>query len=178
MLEFSTGDRVSVLKDTIKGIVVEVSGSKIKIKDQDGFIRNYRSNQLVHLESHGSYNLQENLQTKEIIKQVIKTSKSAGETEILEIDLHIERLTNSHSELTNHEIIQRQMAACRAFVQNAISAGQKRIIIIHGKGEGILKTEIHYYLSGLGNRQSVNLDFHEADYHEYGMGGATEVLIY
>ena len=54
----------------------------------------------------------------------------------------------------------------------------KRIVIIHGKGEGVLKSEIHLYLTRLNSEQGVRLDFHDAPYHEYGMGGATEVLFY
>ena len=51
--------------------------------------------------------------------------------------------------MTNHEIVQYQLTACRAFVQQSIEKKRKKIVLIHGKGEGVLKGEIRQYLNGI-----------------------------
>ena len=70
------------------------------------------------------------------------------------------------------------MTTCRAFVQESITRRRKKIVLIHGKGEGVLKSEIRTYLERLSNDRGVQLDYHDASFAEFGIGGATEVLLY
>jgi DNA-nicking Smr family endonuclease len=35
------------------------------------------------------------------------------------------------------------MTACKSFIKKAFDKKAKKIVLIHGKGEGILKAEIH-----------------------------------
>ncbi len=111
------------------------------------------------------------------LKKTVKSSEKTTSSKSF-IDLHIECLVDNHTNLSNHEIVQKQMFACRSFVQKAIQSNKRKIVLIHGKGEGVLKAEIHYYLNRLVNQQSIKMDFHDAPYSEFGMGGATEVILY
>ena len=171
------GDKVSVISDTITGKVIEISNDQVLVEDDHGFERAYQISELVVIE--GDYKLGDQKLEKDIEDKIkIQLEEHKHQLKSFEIDLHIEELVESHQNMTNHEILTRQMNVCRSFVQNAIEKGSKRIVIIHGKGEGVLKAEIHTFLNKLRNFNAVNLEYHDGPYHEYGMGGATEVIFH
>ena len=181
---FSSGDRVAVLHDTIKGHVVNVCSNTIEIEDEDGFIRSYPPNKLVALKKE-NYRISDTITPKDTVqtksvkgKQIKQKNTQKKKEEPFEIDLHIEELRDSVKHLTNYEIVQIQMTTCRAFVQNAIAVNKKRIVLIHGKGQGVLKSEIYHYLERLIDNNAIQLDYHDASFRDYGIGGATEVLFY
>ncbi len=178
---FKIGDSVTVLHDTIKGKVLEIGSQLIKIEDQDGFIRNYPPSKLVLQPKSNDYSIELEHPLKD---QVIPPLNSIPKVLITpsfslpEIDLHIEELRERHTHLTNYEIVQIQMSACRAFVMEAINTKSKKIIIIHGKGEGVLKSEIRSYLDKLSKDRDINLEYYDASFQKYGQGGATEIIFY
>lgn len=88
-----------------------------------------------------------------------------------EVDLHIEELVDSIKGLSNHEILSIQMEKFEKELDLAISKGMKKIIFIHGVGNGRLKQEI---ISVLKSVREVT--FQDASYKEYGFG-ATQVNI-
>lgn len=185
MSAFKIGDSVSVLNETIRGHIISVGIKKSKLEDEDGFIREYLNTQLVHFKASTKYNLGDDQLDKEIHKKLNPKSKTVKKNHgtskpesNFEIDLHYESLTESLAVKSNFEILQKQLTACRSFVQKSLHKKLKRIVIIHGKGEGVLKSEIHLYLTRLSSDRGIKLDFHDAPYHEYGMGGATEVIFY
>lgn len=181
MLVFKVNDYVAVLNETIRGKIVSIGNFKSKILDEDGFTREYPNEKLVPFKSEQKYNLGDDLNDKEaklLLNSKVNPTVSTKSESNFEIDLHYESLTESLTIKSNHEILQKQLTACRSFVQKSMRNKLKRIVIIHGKGEGVLKSEIHLYLTRLNSEQGVRLDFHDAPYHEYGMGGATEVLFY
>ena len=179
MHSFKIGDRVSVLKETISGIVSDIKENQVIIEDEDGFIREYAYNEISYLKSPEDYNLSEEVLEKEIHDKIAhQLHENKTHLRSFEIDLHIEELLDSHANMTNHEILTKQMSVCRNFVQQAIEKSQKRIVLIHGKGEGVLKAEIHTFLHNISAHHEVEIEYHDAPYHEYGMGGATEILFY
>lgn len=68
-----------------------------------------------------------------------------------EIDLHIEKLTNNHFSMSNSEMFRLQMETFERNLNYAIASGMDEITFIHGIGNGILRKEIHKYLSQLEN---------------------------
>ena len=64
------------------------------------------------------------------------------------VDLHIEKLTNSWSRLTNFEILTLQLKEFEKYFLLAVSHYQSSLTVIHGIGEGKLKDEIHNILKG------------------------------
>lgn len=180
---FKVNDRVTVLNETIKGIVTKINNQAIEIEDEDGFTRVYPAHKLAFQTKSRDYKIPDDLFSKdEEQKQPInpKSSKQINNTFVdkFKLDLHIEALVDRHYHLTNSEIVQIQLTACRNFVQESISQKRKKIILIHGKGEGVLKSEIRFYLERLSNDKGVKLDFHDASFSEFGIGGATEVILY
>ncbi len=178
---FKVGDAVAVLHDTIKGKVVEIGAQFVKIEDEDGFVRKYPPNKLVLQPKSKDYSTEIEPTEKDLIELPISSIPNIQTTpsfSIPEIDLHIEELRERHSHLTNYEIVQIQMTACRMFVSNALNSKHKKIVIIHGKGEGVLKSEIHTYLDKLANDRLINLKYSDASFQRYGNGGATEIIFY
>ncbi|UJP65007.1 Smr/MutS family protein [Mongoliitalea daihaiensis] len=68
-----------------------------------------------------------------------------------EVDLHIEKLTKDHSLMSNSEMLKLQMEVFEKNLNYAIAAAMDEISFIHGIGNGILRKEIHRYLSQLPN---------------------------
>ena len=92
--------------------------------------------------------------------------------EIIEVDLHINTLLDSTAGMTNTEMLSYQMDTFhRILEENKNKKGQK-IVFIHGKGEGVLRTEIEKQLK---SRYKAYL-FQDASFREYGFG-ATMVII-
>ncbi len=184
MQTFRVGDSVAVLHDTIKGKVVELSSSSVRIEDEDGFLRSYPLSKIVLQQSKEDYKIENKIVAKDRVaaRPAVAVSKITIVKNIArtpsEIDLHIEELRDHTTHLSNFEIVQIQMTACRAFVQDALAARLKKVVVIHGKGEGVLKSEIHQYLDHLSNSSGIQLDYYDAPYSEYGMGGATTISFY
>ena len=98
--------------------------------------------------------------------------KHKVDDQIAEVDLHIGELATDVSRLSNVQIIGLQMDYMKKCFEQAAVERLKKIIFIHGVGNGTLKNEILRYL-----RQAPDIEFYDASYARYGMG-ATEVLFY
>jgi len=97
------------------------------------------------------------------IKQNIPTARSV-------VDLHIEKIIDNHSHLTNSEIIQIQIAEFEKWLELAQFNHLPSMIFIHGIGKGKLKEEIHDLLKvKQGIKSFVN------QYHDFYGYGATEI---
>lgn len=87
-----------------------------------------------------------------------------------EIDLHIEKLTDSMRGMTNADIIQLQLSTLETYLRLAINNYQDHMVIIHGLGKGKLRDEVHRILSA-----TPEVDTYANEWHgRYGFG-ATEV---
>lgn len=65
------------------------------------------------------------------------------------VDLHIEKLTDDYGLMSNSEMIQLQMKTFESNLNDAIVSGMDEIVFIHGIGNGVLRKNIHKYLSQL-----------------------------
>jgi dsDNA-specific endonuclease/ATPase MutS2 len=93
-------------------------------------------------------------------------------SEIEEVDLHIEQLTDNFSGLSNSEIMDIQMSKFSIALEGAIRNNVKKIVFIHGVGNGKLKYEIRKTLDS----KYPKLHYQDASFMEYGYG-ATMVMI-
>ena len=89
----------------------------------------------------------------------------------MEVDLHIEELVDDIRGMSNGEMLQMQLDHTRRKLDEAISRNCRRLILIHGVGNGRLKTEIRALLDNY-----VGLEYYDASYARYGVG-ATEVKL-
>lgn len=88
-----------------------------------------------------------------------------------EVDLHIEELVENPGNLSNFEKLNIQLERFEKELDAAIEKNMRKIIFIHGVGNGRLKQEI---VSVLKNTRGVT--YQDASYKEYGYG-ATQVNI-
>lgn len=100
------------------------------------------------------------------ISQKVKQDKNA----VLEVDLHINALLDTLSGLSNADILNYQMSKFREVIEAHKNEKGKRIVFIHGIGNGTLKTELLKEL----NRKKMR--YQDASFREYGFG-ATMVII-
>jgi len=92
--------------------------------------------------------------------------------DVIEIDLHINELTDTTAGMNNADMLQMQLDKFHAVIaENNRKKGQK-IVFIHGKGEGVLRSEI---LKLLKSRYK-SFYYQDASFREYGFG-ATMIVI-
>lgn len=89
-----------------------------------------------------------------------------------EVDLHIHELVEDSKGLEPKELLDVQMNKFRFEMENAIQYGTKRIVFIHGVGQGTLKNELRRELA---NRYK-KYDFQDASFREYGYGATMVIL--
>ena len=174
------GDKVSVLDDTISGVVKAVNGNTISITTSDDFEMDFLRKELIVVDGSLKKSDLARMDVSEIISE--KQNKKPGKTQRIkpkerslppmEVDLHINQLVPKTRGLDNYEMLSIQLDTAKRQLDFAISKRIPKIVFIHGVGEGVLRTELEY----LFNRYE-NLKFYDADYKKYGRG-ATEVYIF
>lgn len=109
-------------------------------------------------------------------EEKIKTPESGKphqtSDELTEVDLHIEEITENISGLSNGEILTMQMARFKIALDTALIHKTRRIVFIHGVGNGKLKHTLRKALDD----QYPDLRYQDASFKEYGYG-ATLVII-
>lgn len=176
-MRLEIGNKVAVLDDVIKGIVVAISGDNVSVKIDD-MTYVFKAKELVKigveqsvLSKYSDINnpmLKEKTQPPKKKKQVFKKTKNEV---VMEVDLHIEKLLKTSRGMDNFDILNYQLNTAKRKLEYCINKRISRLVLIHGVGEGVLKTELHYLL----NKYPVS--YQDASYKEYGLG-ATEVYIF
>jgi len=181
-MTFKIGDSVLVLDEDLSGIIKKIDGNSISIETEDGFLLDFKTDELVknksdktlksELFSHSNINtvISEKEQPKKKTTKKVKAKDRYEPT--MEIDLHINQLVKSSKGMTKHDMLTLQLDTARRQLDFAIKNRIQKIVFIHGVGEGVLKLELDY-LFGRYN----NVKFYDANYQKYGLG-ATEVYIY
>ncbi len=123
------------------------------------------------------FDIQNEFKKNEIIvpvkeKLTIEKPIPKNNNDLEEVDLHIEEIMDDFANLSNGEIINIQLARFTTALEGAIHVKTKRIVFIHGVGNGKLKYELCKTLDS----KYPDLKYQDASYAEYGFG-ATMVLI-
>lgn len=177
---FRKGDKVSVLDEAINGVVLSVHNHEVSIETEDGFVVKYFDKELIKINNTSdlnlnarSFNLNQVKKEKEIPKprSFVKEKKIKGEIPPPEFDLHIEKLVPNFRSMSNYDILTLQSETAKRHIEFAIRNRIPKIVLIHGVGEGILKSELDFLLG-----RYENIHFQDANYQKYGLG-ATEVFI-
>jgi hypothetical protein len=103
-------------------------------------------------------------------KSVQSVPTSTRRIAFREIDLHIEKLVENSGDLAAAEILTIQIRQFEKAFDKAILDGVEKLIVIHGTGNGILRTEVQKRLSG----NSLIKHFKDAQKERFGYG-ATEI---
>lgn len=172
MQQFSTGDKVRFLDEPGKGEIIRIIGLRALVLRDDGFELEYRLSQLVMDVPAERYAKLPQLPKEVMVpqkKMVSKVKTEYQKSHPYEIDLHIEELTDDWSNRSNSEILLFQISRLKDFLNRAVDRCWTRVVIIHGVGEGVLKSAVYEEL-----RKFDNAKFFDASAAEYGRG-ATEV---
>ncbi|MDR2384574.1 MAG: DUF2027 domain-containing protein [Tannerella sp.] len=110
-------------------------------------------------------------ENKTSVKQVFK--KPEKENKTIEVDLHINQLTDTAAGMSNAEILEYQISEFHKVMKENRSRKGREIVFIHGKGEGVLRAAIEKELKTTYKNGS---RFQDASFREYGFG-ATMVII-
>lgn len=177
-MRLEIGNKVAVLDDVLKGIIIKIQGKNIDIKTEDGFLMTFQDSELVKIEkdqfelSKFSDINHELLKEKMAVKPSKKSAFKKDKSEVIfEVDLHINQLVVSTRGMDNYDMLNLQLDTAKQKIDYAISKKISKIVFIHGVGEGILKSELHRLL------QKYPVKFYDASYKKYGLG-ATEVVVF
>lgn len=92
---------------------------------------------------------------------------------LVEVDLHINALLDNIHGLSNADMLQYQLKKFVEVMERYKNQHGKRIVFIHGKGEGVLRKAIQDELK----RHYPRCKYQDASFQEYGFG-ATQVTVY
>ncbi len=141
----------------------------------------FKKNALVYQITENILNAEVDKLTDEDLKKVLKVKEKSStepnlpkkqQAEIIEIDLHIHELVDNSTGLSNKEILDIQMEKVEREMRAAIQARAKRIVFIHGVGQGVLKQEIAKLLKS----RFPKYIYQDASFQEYGYGATMVIL--
>jgi len=102
---------------------------------------------------------------------VLKTNIDSPE--VIEVDLHIKELLDNMAGLSAKEMLEYQMKIFKEKMEDAIASKKvKKIIFIHGLGNGVLKQKIRHELTAKYKKYY----FQDASFREYGYGATMVIL--
>lgn len=187
-MNFKIGDKVRFLNSDGHGIITKILDlERVELENNYGFIEKYKISELVPERKQEDYQT-ENLAFDQEIKSKLNSEKtnnknfdlkrkfrhleSYGYKERVVLDLHIENLIDSHNGMSNSAILKIQMSHFKSFLNKSIDKKQRKIVVIHGVGEGVLRHEIRKEL----DIYHPYFEYYDASYDDFGYG-ATEIRL-
>lgn len=176
-MRFKIGEKVTFMHESGYGVVLSYKDANcVIVEDESGFDREFLENELVKILGDHSGAIANSYD-----KDGYEMPDNYGQTsprgltkskDFWEIDLHSHMIMDSERGLSNGQILTRQLYEFKRSFKEAKMNLIRKLVVIHGVGEGVLKTEIREYLSG-----QLGIEFYDASFREYGKG-ATEIRIY
>lgn len=180
----SIGNKVKFINEALTGVITKIiSTTEVEIEDNYGFLQIVKLSEIVEINSNEtiSYAIDE----KDISATILPKQKQVASSfldrykknskfkygKIIEVDLHLEELVEFPTRLEDWQKLHTQINHVKKCIAAAQQEKISRIIFIHGKGTGVLKTELRNLLSN-----HYQLNYADANYSEYDTG-ATEVYL-
>ncbi|MEN8928638.1 MAG: Smr/MutS family protein [Flavobacteriales bacterium] len=159
-------DEVGVFK-----ITEVVSDNIFVVEDEHGFDRKCSINEITLYKKNAFDGVEvETFENRNVRVNPFAKSKKKG-FDVPVVDLHMENLMDSHTHMSNHQIVLYQLDVCRKHLDKHINNGTREFVIVHGVGNGKLKEEVRYLLDSY-----PSLSYMDEHYSARGMG-ATKVFI-
>ena len=188
MNPFKVGDKVRFLNAEGHGVITKIlDDNNVELENEYGFDEVFNIKELVGDRKKEDYQT-DNLSFSNEVNQKLKADQIAKDSSALQkkfrhldkygvkdrdiIDLHIENLIDSFQGMSNSQILTIQLTHFRRFLNKSINKQQRKIAVIHGVGEGVLRYEIRKELDNYYSE----FKYYDAPYEEFGMG-ATEILL-
>lgn len=172
-------------KKLIAPITKEVSVNAVKFYKEKSFTPNefFEGNAMVfdlvanpmmeEIDKLTDKDFQKVIQEKDIENRPKEEKKQLQKTpDIVEVDLHIGELIEKTAGLSNREILDIQLDHFEREMELAVKSQVKRIVFIHGVGNGVLKQEIAKKLKA----KYARFNSQDASFQEYGFGATMVIL--
>jgi DNA-nicking Smr family endonuclease len=194
MREFKVGDLVKFLNDVGTATVVRVEGEVVIVEDEDGFERSVERAELMDAgdrdqdekkygnklpdvaqlltQEVGERRMKELQRDFEVRYQHAQATSMSRRDAHMEVDLHIHELVDDQRGLADGAKLAIQMAHFDRMMDIAKREKLRRIVFIHGVGQGVLRHQIRTAL----DQHHPDCNFREGDPRRYG-SGATEVWL-
>jgi dsDNA-specific endonuclease/ATPase MutS2 len=178
-MKFHLNEKVAFLREKGYAVIKSISNNTITVLDDDGFERRVQDTELVKIivdDFQVEVNLfqfsEKDQSKKHGEPKVLKSkNKHSVKVDLWEIDLHIDKLPDEILNTPSLHYIELQMKALRHFLEKVKTNRINHFTIIHGVGDGILKSEVLNYLS-----KFEHFKISTADHLKYG-NGATKVNV-
>lgn len=186
---FRKGDRVAFVDEVGGGVVLDMPAhGKVKVRTDEGFVIVRQARELVaydlrvveqayritdHQAGMVAANdvMEEKRERRKAAARPGKTPRKPDDNGVAEVDLHLHELVKDEARLSQGEKLKYQLAFFERALEAAIRDGRRKLIVIHGVGEGVLREEVRRMLQFYDG-----VRFHDANMARYG-SGATEVEI-
>lgn len=107
-------------------------------------------------------------------KRPVKPKKPEPSQDTLEVDLHYDEDELANSKLEPGAILALQMSRFHASIEEAIGKKIRRLVVIHGLGQGTLKMQIRKELK----EKYPDFVFQDASFKEYGFGATLIHIVF
>lgn len=170
------GDVVELIDDAMVAKIVKVYPDTFMIESEDGFQMEVAKTDVVprldYLDvDFSAADVQQKIKD-DLSPKNKKSKKVLRDVPVIEVDLHIHNLTDSTRRMSNYEMLDLQLKTAKYRIDSAIKHRHKKVVFIHGVGEGVLKAELETLF-----RRYDQITSYDANYKTYGVG-ATEIYIY
>ncbi len=169
-------NKKSFISITPKQYIIELD--KLDYDDESKYqVNDYFDNRalLINLSEYSEFKKQKE-QLKNLVNKNLKPkdTKPKQENKLEEIDLHIDKIVSEEKlqNMTAAEILDTQTARFLNALEGAIRNNTKRIVFIHGVGNGKLRYEIQRILK----QRYPRLKYQDASFEEYGYGATMIIL--
>ena len=194
MRDFKVGDLVKFLNDVGTATVLRVEGEVVIVEDEDGFERSVERAELMDAgdrdqdekkygnklpdvaqlltQEVGERRMKELQRDFEVRYQHAQATSMSRRDAHMEVDLHIHELVDDQRGLADGAKLAIQMAHFDRMMDIAKREKLRRIVFIHGVGQGVLRHQIRTAL----DQHHPDCNYREGDPRRYG-SGATEVWL-
>lgn len=191
---YQPGDLIKLIDENVKAKVLRVDGESLIVEDEFGFEVTYHISEVLpdadfDQEIAWEEEKREVKTEKDMLKELIERDFAQNQNNYSEIepekpiqsskshkkglgtfvlDLHYGNLENYSQQLPVQFILNRQVNAAISGIEKAKSQGYDKVILIHGKGKGVLESKIKEWLD------EHKFTYYDADFQRYKLG-ATEI---
>lgn len=165
------GDKVQFIAEKCSAVIIKVlSPQQLLIEDEDGFqyevaksevmpiaIQDWSNDQFVS--AFVSKESENEMPISKYLKRVWKVNNG-----VAQIDLHFHELTERNNEVSGDKQVF-QLRVFREALEQVQLAQARELIVIHGVGEGVLRSAVVKHL-----KRTTTFEFMDADYKTYGFG--------
>jgi len=172
-MKLNVGDRITVLNEDINGTISSFAGQRVFVITDFGFELQFDKSEIVRLGNElrrlAHKNIYNASKEKTEPKKTNPTKKKKEAKKEVAFDLHIENLVSSTKGMLAFDMLELQIETAKRHIDFAIAKRISKIVLIHGVGDGRLRSEIEYLLN-----KYENIWFEDANFKNYG-NGAIEI---